>query len=299
MSRKLIIGVNPNENTMRDPNPHVPFTAAEIARDAAECQAAGASLMHFHARGPAGEPEHGAWSYADIMRAVRAESDLLLAPSPANVPGRSAEQRLANIVDIADDPATRADFLVAEMGCANMDLYDPATTSFQTTDKVFVNDTATQQYVTRRANELGMKPFLASFTVSWTRAITAHLDSGAVAQPAVVAIVLGGPEFLAAHPATPAGLRAQVELLPRQYEIEWFASAYRGNVLDVAETVIELGGHVTIGVGDYHYRELGLPTNAELVAKVAEVAAKQGREVASPHEARQLLGIGEETPCHS
>jgi uncharacterized protein (DUF849 family) len=46
-----------------------------------------------------------------------------------------------------------------------------------------------------------------------------------------------------------------------------------------------------IGIGDYHYGDLGAPTNAALVERVVAMAGAQGREPASPNEARTLKGI--------
>jgi uncharacterized protein (DUF849 family) len=56
-------------------------------------------------------------------------------------------------------------------------------------------------------------------------------------------------------------------------------------------TAIEQGGHVAIGIGDYAYPELGYPTNAALVDEVVKLARLVGREIASPQEARKMLGI--------
>jgi 3-keto-5-aminohexanoate cleavage enzyme len=297
MTKKLIIGVHPNENTGRLPNPHVPWTPEEIASEAAECRAAGASVMHFHGRTADGEPDHSPRIYAEIMRLVREKTDILLAPSLANAPGNTTEQRLANIVQTAADPRTRADFLVMDMGCANMDLYDPATRSFRTEGRVFINDTATHRHMLARGRELGLRPYLASFTVGWTRAVTAYLETGWIGEPVMMAFILGGAEFLPAHPATIDGLKAQLAFLPAGRRVEWIVSAYRGNVLGVAAAAIELGGHVAIGTGDYHYSELGLPSNAELVRRIAALAENAGREVATPAEARELLGMREATEC--
>jgi 3-keto-5-aminohexanoate cleavage enzyme len=55
---KLIIDARLNEYTMRDPNPNVPYSPAEIGADAAACREAGASIVHYHAR----DPESGAAS---------------------------------------------------------------------------------------------------------------------------------------------------------------------------------------------------------------------------------------------
>ena len=54
---------------------------------------------------------------------------------------------------------------------------------------------------------------------------------------------------------------------------------------------MERGGHVSIGLGDYHYRELEFPTNARLVARIAQLARDMGREIATPADARKMLGL--------
>ncbi|MFI2285739.1 MULTISPECIES: 3-keto-5-aminohexanoate cleavage protein [Nocardia] len=290
-SKPLVIGVHVNENTMREPNPHVPWTPGEIAATAAASRAAGASLMHFHARTPDGGMDHSARTYGEIVEKVRTEGDLLLAPAPANVPGWSVSERLSNLAPNQERPETRSDFLVIEMGLAAMDLIDPRSGDFATDDRVFLNNTRIQAELLDRAGELGMTPYLASFNVSWTRAIIAHAKSRPLRAPLAVAFILGGDEFPAAHPATAAGLRAQLDLLPEDLSIEWIVSAYRGNVLEAAEEAIVRGGHVAIGAGDHHYGELGFPSTPELVAHVVELARRHGREPATPDQARELLGV--------
>ena len=59
----------------------------------------------------------------------------------------------------------------------------------------------------------------------------------------------------------------------------------------VAAAAAEAVPDLVIHVGDYHYREMGTPTNAELVARVALIARDMGREVASPAETRAALGL--------
>jgi len=66
---------------MRDENPNVPWTAEEIAADAAAIAEAGASMIHFHARGPDGSPAHDYKDYAAVMRAVRDSADLIVHPT--------------------------------------------------------------------------------------------------------------------------------------------------------------------------------------------------------------------------
>ena len=50
-------------------------------------------------------------------------------------------------------------------------------------------------------------------------------------------------------------------------------------------------GREAIGIGDYAYPELGYPTNAELVREIVKLAKVIGRDVATPEQARQMLGV--------
>ena len=65
------------------------------------------------------------------------------------------------------------------------------------------------------------------------------------------------------------------------------------HLFPIAAAAMERGGHISIGLGDYPYRELEYPTNAGLVTRICQLARDMGREVATPAEARELLGIGE------
>ncbi|GLY78975.1 3-keto-5-aminohexanoate cleavage protein [Actinoallomurus iriomotensis] len=293
--KPLIIGVNVNEGTGRDPNPHVPFTPKEIAEVARDCERAGASLMHYHGRTADGRADHSAPTYADIARETHRASSLLLAPSMANVPGYDVEQRLSNIAPNQGDPETAADLLPVDMGCANMDLFDADAGDYASEDRVFVNDIRTQRAFLERAPRLGLRPYLASFNLSWTRAIVAHERTGRLARPLIVAFVLGGEEFVAAHPTTASGVRAHLEVLPAGLRIEWLVSSHRGDVLEVADDIIAAGGHLVVGIGDHPYTDLGHPATADLVARVAELGRRHGRRPATTDEARRILGV----PTHA
>jgi uncharacterized protein (DUF849 family) len=289
--KKLIIEVRANENALRDQNPYVPWTAEEIGHDVAECHAAGAALVHFHARTADGGADHSAAAYTAAIRAIRARCDILLAPSLANTPGAGAAERIANLALDSTEPLYRPDFLVVEPGSANLDLYSAERHDFLSRDKVFVNSYDTVDFFLKTAAAYGLAPYLTSFNIGWSRAIAALLDQGAVREPALVQLVTGGPAFLGPHPGTPEGLAAHVAFLPPGRAIEWFTCCHGGNVLALAAQAIATGGHVSIGLGDHPYRELGEPRNADLVRRVAAMASDFGRDVASTDEARAMLGL--------
>src|SRR5882724_9550724 len=92
------------------------------------------------------------------------------------------------------------------------------------------------------------------------------------------------------HPGTIKGMHSMLDFFPRHANWQW-SSHFHGNTLGVAAGTIEAGGHATIGISDYHYPELGLPTNGQLVAFVAGMAQAMGRDVATVAEAREMLGM--------
>ena len=72
----------------------------------------------------------------------------------------------------------------------------------------------------------------------------------------------------------------------------WTVAAVGRQQLPMAALAIVLGGHVRVGLEDnLYYRRGELATNEQLVARVARIAAEMERPVATPYEARQILGI--------
>jgi len=97
VAKKLIITVRVNEYMSRDINRNVPFTPDEIAETAAECRAAGASIIHFHARKPDGGKCHEPEVYAEIVAKIRAKCDILIDSTLGQITVNEDENRLAHI----------------------------------------------------------------------------------------------------------------------------------------------------------------------------------------------------------
>lgn len=289
---KLIIEARVNEYADRSLNPHVPWTPEEIAETAAQCRDAGAAVVHFHARDPGGGADHGADTNDAIVRRIRARSDILVHPTlGAFTRDGDAAARIAPLLALAEDPATRPDLAPLDMGSTNVDAYDPRQRRFVSTEAVYLNSTATLLHFAGELRRIGVKPYAVCWNLSFTRQLLAFLDMEAMAEPLYLCFVLTGDSLPAAHPCTRAGLDAHLSALPGDRAIHWTLCCHGGNVLDLAPRVIAAGGHLSIGLGDWPHVELGAPTNAELVARVADLARRQGREIATPEETRALLGM--------
>ena len=251
--KKLIIEVRVNEYAMRDRNPHVPWTAEELGRDAAAIREAGASIIHFHARNPDGSPCHEPAAYAEAIRAIRANSDLLVHPTLGQITVGGQEERLSHVAELAKDPALKPDFIGIDTGSTNIDVYDAATRTFRTTNKVYVNAHDTLMLFMRRFDEWGIKPCLVAWTGPFLRSAGAFLDMGLAREPAYALLVHCEGGILGGHPATSEGLRAFLDHMPKGRRIEWSACCKEGNLFPNAMTAIANGGHVAIGIGDYPY----------------------------------------------
>jgi uncharacterized protein (DUF849 family) len=296
--RKLVIEARVNEFMLREQgNPNVPYTPEEIARDAVACREAGAAILHFHARKPDGAPEHDVASYAETVRRIRSSCDILVHPTLGYVTlDDGPERRLAHILDMARDPETGPHFAPADMGSVNVDRYNEQARRFETTNLIYKNSTETLNYFTRNIRKAGLKPYLVSWNIGFTRYIEAFMDMGLIDEPAYICFCLTDNTWLGGHPGTLRGLQAHLDFLPADRRTEWTVVNFGGNLLGLAGAIIQLGGHISIGLGDYAYREIGQPTNAELVARIARMARDLGREVATPDEAKTILGMDTPQP---
>lgn len=289
--QKLIIEVRVNEYAMRDGNPNVPWTAEEIGRDAAAIQELGASILHFHARADDGSPAHTVDDYAKVIAKIRQNSDLIIHPTLGQITVKDPSDRVNHIIELAKDSSLRPDLASMDIGSTNIDIYDRAARRFKTGHQAYVNTTEVLEYFARTFRECGVKPGLVAWGVPFLRALDAFLDAGLIDEPAYLLLCHTGGGLLGAHPGTAAGLRAYLDCMPQGRNVIWTVNCKGGNLLPVAMDAIARGGHVAIGIGDYHYAEIGAPTNADLVREVVHLARLAGREIATPQEARSMLGI--------
>ena len=72
----------------------------------------------------------------------------------------------------------------------------------------------------------------------------------------------------------------------------WTATGVGKAQIQLATAAILMGGHVRVGLEDNIYAQDGsLTTNLALVQKIVRIAKELGREIATPDEARKILGL--------
>lgn len=290
--KKMILEARINEYAMREHNPHVPWTADEIAETAARCREAGASIVHFHARNPDGSPLHGEAAYAQIIRKIRERSDILVHPTLGwfSNDGDPAG-RIACVTALAADPATRPDIAPIDTGSVNLETYDAQARRFIDAERVYINRSDTLAHYAREFKRVGIKPQLVTWSIGFSRRAQALAEMGLVDSPLYFLVNMTDGRWITGHPGTPEGLEAHLRFLPTDRPVEWSANVVGGNLLALAEMAARRGGHLAPGIGDHPYVELGSPPNEEIVHRAAQVARSAGREIATPADTREMLGL--------
>jgi uncharacterized protein (DUF849 family) len=156
--------------------------------------------------------------------------------------------------------------------------------------ELYQNSPVTWTTLATKIRELGMKPVPILWDIGSVRGTQALVEMGLLAPPLFCEVALTEAGQLCGHPGTMKGLQAHLDFFPGDGWL-WTVLVWGASLLPMAEAVIRKGGHISIGLGDYGYPELGSPSNAGLVKQVAQIARSVGRPLATPDQAREMLAL--------
>lgn len=257
----------------REQTPHLPLTPAEIADECVRAAEAGAAMVHIHARDPqSGAATQAAEVYADIVARVRARSDVIIQVSSGGAVGMTAEERLQPVLS----DAVRPEMASLTTGTVNFG------------DDVFWNPPDLIRTFAREMQARGVKPEIEAFDVGHLATALRLVREGLLTMPFHVDFVMGVP---GAIPGDVANLVNLVQQLPEG--CTWCVAGVGRAQLPLNTAAILLGGHVRTGLEDNIYYARGQLSegNAPLVARMVRLAGELGRPVATPTEAREILGL--------
>lgn len=271
MDKLIITAAICGAEVTKEQNPAVPYTVEEIVREAKSAYDAGAAVIHIHVREDDGTPTQDRERFRVCMDAVRkACPDVIMIPSTGGAVGMTAEERL--------QPTE----LMPEMATL-----DCGTCNFG--DEVFENTMPMMRDFGKRMIQNNIKPEYECFEMGHLDTIVRMARKGEVpGAPMQFNFVLGVP---GCTPATVENLAWLVNQIPAGST--WTATGVGRSEFPLAAAAIVMGGHVRVGFEDNLYLSKGVlaKSNGELVAKVVRLANELGREVATPAEAREILGL--------
>lgn len=256
----------------REPkNPNQPRTLDDIVREAREAVHAGAAVLHLHARDGTGAISQHPDVYARIADEIRQDrSDVVLNFTTGGSEGMGEDERLSSLAAAPD---------LATIDCGSMN-FGP--------HEVFVNSRAFIWRAAGLMREHGIQPELECFDAGMLLTARELVTAGVVNSPGVVQLVLG---VLGGAPAQVDTLVHLASLIPDS--AHWAAFAIGHAHYPIMAATLALGGHIRTGLEDVAYLRRGVfaRSNAELVRRAAQMAEAVGRPVATPAEARKILGL--------
>jgi 3-keto-5-aminohexanoate cleavage enzyme len=255
--------------------PNVPVTAEQIADDAQACFAAGATIVHVHARAPDESPEWRREAYAEFIPEIRERCPGIVVC--ATTSGRTFGEF-----------EQRADVLALE-GAARPDMASLTLGSLNFRDGPSVNSLQMIRALAERMAVVGVRPELEIFDTGMAYLAHTLRGEGLVPTPMYANILLGGPNTA---PARMGDLERLVEALPP--DVVWSAAGLGAFQLPMNALAVFAGGHVRTGLEDNpHLDHLKRTpaTNVALVTRIANLAAMAGRSLSTAEQTRSALGL--------
>ncbi|MBA3009556.1 MAG: 3-keto-5-aminohexanoate cleavage protein [Proteobacteria bacterium] len=283
MLKKVIItAALSGAGTFKNNNPAVPYTPEEFAKEAAKCFEAGAAMVHIHARQEDGMPTHDVGRIRETHDAIKERTpQLIVNLSSAVGMGKTAEQRLTQIVEIKPEMAS------LNTNTMNFGMLDRKSGQIFV-DYVFENTFTMLQDFGKAMEENKVKPEIEVYDMGGLDNTLLIGKQGIFSGPLnfnFVWGVAGGQAF------RPDAFMALFHALPEGSNFttcgvgtEEFACIMQSCML---------GGHMRVGLEDNVRMPNGelAKGSYELVECAVNVANLLGRSVATPDEARKIMGL--------
>ena len=256
----------------KEQNPAVPITPSEQIESTHQAFEAGAALVHIHVRDDSGRPSSDAERFAAVQAGVQKHCPGMIVQFSTGGRGRGLAER-GSMLHLRPDMASLA------------------TGSVNFPTSIYENPPDFVESLAREIAKYDAKPEVEIFDVAMLYTAVEMVKAGLLAAPPHVQFVLGLKNALPARRELLEFLVRELhELLPGA---TWTAAGMARHQLTVNHWALELGGHCRTGLEDnIRFDQTRLAaSNAELVGRVAALCAEHGRSVATPAEARHLLGL--------
>lgn len=275
--RKVIITVAQTGGQHgKEANPNLPEQPEEIAQSALDCCGEGAAIVHIHARDSEGKSTSDPEIYRKIHKLIREKCDIIIQDTTGGGPNLTIDERLRSL---EADP---------EMASLNMGTL--VRTRGQYAGTVFSNPRSEIERFAAEMLKKGIKPEMEVYSHSMFEDVKNLIEKKLVEPPYYINLVLG-MTHQGAISASPENLLSMVELLPENSIFN--VSAVGAAQVSLTALSAIMGGHLRVGLEDnIYYRKGALASsNAQLVARAARIIKELNLQIATPDEAREILGM--------
>jgi uncharacterized protein (DUF849 family) len=278
--------------------PYLPITAQQIADEAVAAAAAGAAIIHLHARDPIdGRPTPAPERFAAFLPAIRQRCDAVLGITTGGGQNMTVQDRLAAAV--AFDP----EMCSLNMGSMNFGLFPALARHASFTHDweqpylegsrgyIFRNTFADIESILQTLGERTRFEF-ECYDVGHLYSLAHLLDRGLVRPPLFVQMIFGILGGMGTDPENLLHMRRIAHSLFGE-AVEWSVLAAGRHQMAMATMAGLCGANVRVGLEDSIYLGKGrlATSNAEQVAKIRHILEELSLEVATPAEARDRLAL--------
>lgn len=274
MSDKVIITVAPTGAwPSKEDTPNIPLQPKEIADEIYACWRAGASIAHIHVRDDNDKSSMSFDKFKETVDYIRAtDCDIVINLTTSGQLGLADEERMKHIIALKPE--------LASYDCGSMNWLHTS---------VFENSPTFLEKLGLVMQENNIKPEIEIFDAGMVYNALYYLKKGVLKAPLHFQFVLGAAGGM---DATVENLIFLKSLIPK--DATWGALGIGKGHLPIMYTTLALGGHVRVGMEDNIYFAKGVlaTSNVEFVERAKRLVAEINKEVATPNEARSILGIG-------
>ncbi|MCC7208769.1 MAG: 3-keto-5-aminohexanoate cleavage protein [Anaerolineae bacterium] len=270
MDTKLLVVVAPSiPPYMAASVPHLDLSPEGIAAEVVRAYDAGANIVHLHVWDERGQPTTRLDAFEKTVALIRDQCDIIIEGSTGGINTLTPQERSVSL-------NAQIEMASLNPGSVNYDL------------GVYVNSPDDIQYWATEMHRKGIKPDVAIFEVGMIENTRRLMVEGLLQPPCLFSFVLGQ---VGAMPATAKNLLFLSECVPQNSL--WVAVGHGQSDLPMSALALNMGGHVRAGFEDnpYYRRGEAASSNAQLIERLVRLAREVGRDVASPAEAREMLGL--------
>jgi uncharacterized protein (DUF849 family) len=271
-TNKVIITVAPTGAwPSKENNPNIPLTPREIADDVVACWKAGAAVAHLHMRDDAGKGSMNKGKFREAVTMIRDRCDIVLNLTTSGDLDATDEDRMAHLIELKPE--------LASYDCGSMNWMH---------NSVFLNHPVFLEKLGKVMKENGVKPEIEVFDSGMLYNALYYAKKGVLASPMHFQFVLGAAGGTA---ATVENLVYLKSLMPEGST--WSALGIGKGHLPILLATLALGGHIRVGMEDnvLFTRDRLAASNSEFVERTVRLIGEADKAVATPAEAREILGV--------
>ena len=273
LDNKVILTVAPTGAwPTKKETPYVPLQPREIADEIYACWKAGASIAHIHVRDDEDKSSMSFEKFEETVGYIReTDCDIVINLTTSGQLGLDDEARMKHVIELKPD--------IASYDCGSMNWMHSS---------VFENSPRFLEKLGLAMQENNVKPEIEIFDAGMIYNALYYLKKGILKAPLHFQFVLGAAGGM---DATVENLVFLKSLLPEN--CTWGALGIGKGHLPIMYAALALGGHVRVGMEDNVFYSKGVlaKSNVEFVERTKRIVQELNKEIASPDEARQILGL--------